>query len=125
MDYTTYIVHLFNVVHCLVPPILPLRSVPHTCGVAGLCAEGQDLDILVVGAGGQQLAALAPGHAVDGALVVLVPPEANHGLLDRPARVAAGGRADGRAGGRADGRTHTHTHTQLVYVCSVDFYREG
>ena len=96
-----------------------------TCGVAGVCVERQDFDKLVVGAGGQQLAALAPGHAVDGALVVLVPPEANHGLLDRPARVAAGGRADGRAGGRADGRTHTHTHTQLVYVCSVDFYREG
>lgn len=52
-----------------------------TGGVAGLCVEGQHLHVLVIGAGGQQLAAVAPGHAVDGPLVVLIPLEADDGLL--------------------------------------------
>lgn len=53
-----------------------------TCGVAAVCIERQHFDKLIVGAGGQQLSTVAPGHAVDGALVVFVPPEANHRLLD-------------------------------------------
>lgn len=60
-----------------------------TGGVAAVCVEGQHLDELVVGAGCQQLTAVAPGHAVDGALVVFVPPEANRRLLDH---TSAGGR---------------------------------
>lgn len=52
-----------------------------TCGVACLCAERQDFDIFVVGACSQQLSAVTPGHAVDGAFVVFVPLEANHRLL--------------------------------------------
>lgn len=63
-----------------------------TRGVAAVCVERQHLDELVVGAGGQQLTAVAPGHAVDGALVVFVPPEANRRLLDG---AAAGGRRRG------------------------------
>lgn len=65
-----------------------------TCGVAAVCVERQHLDELVVGAGGQQLTAVAPGHAVDGALVVFVPPEANRRLLDG---AAAGGHRRGHA----------------------------
>ena len=61
----------------------PRGRAPHTCGVAGVCAEGQHLDVLVVGAGGQQLAAVAPGGAVDGALVVFVPLEHHGRLLQR------------------------------------------
>jgi len=72
-----------------------------TCGVAGVCVERQDFDKLVVGAGGQQLTTVAPGHAVDGALVVLVPPEADHRLLD-PARLTA--------------HTHAHAHTIIIDV---------
>lgn len=53
-----------------------------TCGVAAVCIERQHFDKLIIGAGGQQLSTVAPGHAVDGALVVFVPPEANHWLLD-------------------------------------------
>lgn len=52
-----------------------------TCGVACLWAERQDFDIFVVGACSQQLSAVTPGHAVDGAFVVFVPLEANHRLL--------------------------------------------
>lgn len=58
------------------------RGAQRTGGVAGVGAEGQDLDKFIVGAGGQQLPAVAPGHAVDGALVVFVPPEADCRLLD-------------------------------------------
>lgn len=65
-----------------------------TRGVAAVCVERQHLDELVVGAGGQQLTAVAPGHAVDGALVVFVPPEANRRLLDG---AAAGGHRRGHA----------------------------
>lgn len=54
-----------------------------TCGVARLGAEGQHFDIFVVGACGQQLPTVAPGHAVDGAFVVLVPLEADGRLLER------------------------------------------
>ena len=54
-----------------------------TCGVAGLGAERQHLDVFVVGAGGQQLSTVAPGHAVDGTLVVFVPLETDHRLLGR------------------------------------------
>lgn len=67
------------------------RGARRTGGVAGVGAEGQDLDKFIVGAGGQQLPAVAPGHAVDGALVVFVPPEADRRLL---------GGADGTKTGR-------------------------
>lgn len=70
-----------------------------TRGVAAVCVERQHLDKLVVGAGGQQLTAVAPGHAVDGALVVFVPPEANRRLLDG---TAAGGHRRRRAMRDAD-----------------------
>ena len=53
-----------------------------TRGVASVGAERQDFDKFIIGAGGQQLPAVAPGHAVDGALVVFVPPEADGWRFD-------------------------------------------
>lgn len=59
----------------------PQVSTVCTCGVARLRIEREDFDIFVIGAGGQQLPTVAPGHAVDGAFVVFVPLEAHHRLL--------------------------------------------
>ncbi len=53
-----------------------------TCGVACLGTERQDFDIFVIGACSQQLPTVAPGHTVDGPLVVFVPLEADDRLLD-------------------------------------------
>ncbi|TNN36624.1 hypothetical protein EYF80_053202 [Liparis tanakae] len=61
------------------------RRPRRTRGVAALGVERQHFDGLVVGAGRQQPAAAAPGRAVDGALVVLVPPEEDRRLLDATA----------------------------------------
>lgn len=60
---------------------IPYTFFPITCGVAGVCVEGQNFDILVIGPRSKQLPAGTPRNAIDRAFMVFNAFETDVGLL--------------------------------------------